>query len=102
MVLVPLTRLMPEIDQEVVPLAVPLTPLSLDQVIALAAVAEPLKLTVLEGAVYFASEVGLVMVIVGAVVFRVISPVLFPDTRPAASLNQTYTVFLLSPGLTSL
>ena len=68
MVLVPLTRLMPEIDQEVVPLAVPEPPLSLDQVTALASVAEPLKLIVLEEAVYSLSEVGLVMVMVGAVV----------------------------------
>jgi len=63
MVLVPADRLMPVIDQEVVPLAVPLPPLSLDQVTAFVSpAAEPLKLIVLEDDLYSAPEVGLVMV----------------------------------------
>ena len=100
MVLSPFDRLMLEIVQLVVPLAVPLAPLLLVHVTSFIPLvlsdALPPRLIVLLVAVYVASDVGFVIFIVGEVVSRVISSLAELDTFPAASLNHTYTVFLPS------
>ena len=97
----PFDRLILEILQLVVPLAVPLPPLSLLHVTSFIPLvlsdALPLILTVLLVVVYVASEVGLVIVIEGAVVSWVMDALAVLDTFPAASLYHTYTVLLPSP-----
>ena len=50
-------------------------------------------------AIFVALFAGLVDDIVGAVVSRIIESLAETDTFPAASLNQTYTVFVPSPML---
>lgn len=76
MVVSPFDRLMLEVVQLVVQLAVPLPPLLLVHVTSFIPLvlsdALPPRLIVLLVAVYVASDAGLVMVIVGAVVSRVI------------------------------
>ena len=97
MTLLPLDRLILEIDQLVVPLAVPLPPLLLLQVTPptplVASEAVPPRLTVLLVVEYVALDVGLVMVTEGTVVSRVMESLAVPDTFPAASLYQAYIVF---------
>jgi hypothetical protein len=99
-ILSPFDRLMLEIVQLVVPLAVPLPPLLLVHVTSFIPLvlsdALPPRLIVLLVAVYVASDVGLVIFIVGEVVSRVISSLAAFDTFPEESLNHTYTVLLPS------
>ena len=99
-VLSPFDRLMLEIVQLVVPIAVPLPPLLLVHVTSFIPLvlsdALPPRLIVLLVAVYVASDVGLVMFIVGAVVSKVISSLAAFDTFPEESLKHTYTVLLPS------
>ena len=93
MTLLPLDNAMLEIDQAVVPLAVPLPPLSLLHVILLTPLvlseAVPPRLIVLLVVEYVEFDVGLVMVIAGAVVSRVMESLAVADTFPAASLYHT-------------
>ena len=74
--LLPLERLIPEAFQLVVPIAVPLPPLSFAQLTLfiplVVSEALPPKLIVELVEVYVESDVGLVMVIVGAVVSKII------------------------------
>ena len=97
----PLVRLMLETLQYVVPLAVPLPPLSLLHVTSFTPLvlseALPLRLNGLLVVVYVSLEVGLVMVTMGVVVSRVIESLAALDTFPAESLYHTYTVLLSSP-----
>src|SRR3990172_2323363 len=97
----PLVRLMLEILQYVVPLAVPLPPLSLLHVTSFTPLkpsdALPLRLNGLLVVVYVSPKVGLVMVTMGAVVSRIMESLAVLDTFPVASLYQTYTVFVSSP-----
>ena len=97
----PFDKVMLEIVQFVVPLAVPLPPVLLLHVTLLIPLvpsdALPPRLIVLLVAVYVASDVGLVMVIAGTDVSRVMSSLVELDTFPEASLNHTYTVFCSSP-----
>ena len=90
-----------EILQYVVPLALPLPPLSLLHVTSFTPLvlsdALPLRLIVLFVVVYVSPEVGLVMVTMGAVVSRIMESLTVLDTFPAASLYQTYTVLVSSP-----
>ena len=95
----PNDKLILEIDQLVVPLAVPLPPLLLLHVTTAAPLvlseALPPKLTVLFVVVWIEVDVGLVMVIMGAVASSVIESLTPADTFPAASLYHAYTA--LSP-----
>ena len=97
----PLVRVMLEILQYVVPLAVPLPPLSLLHVTSFTPLvlsdALPSRVRALLAAVYVSLEVGLVMVTMGAVVSKIIESLAALDTFPAASLYHTYTVFCSSP-----
>ena len=97
----PNDKLILEIDQLVVPLAVPLPPLLLLHVTTAAPLvlseALPPKLTVLFVVVWIEPEVGLVMVIMGAVASSVMESLTAVDIFPAASLYQTYTVLLPFP-----
>ena len=93
MTLLPLDNDMLEIDQVVVPLAVPLPPPSLLHVILLIPLvlseALPPRLIVLLVVEYVEFDVGVVMVIAGAVVSRVMESLAVADTFPAASLYHT-------------
>jgi hypothetical protein len=92
----PLDRLILETLQLVVPLALPLPPLSLLHVTSFTPLvlsdALPLRVIVLLVVVYVLPEVGLVMVTMGAVVSRIMESLAVLDIFPAASLYQTYTV----------
>ena len=97
----PLVRLMLEMLQYVVPLAVPLPPLSLLHVTSFTPLvlsdALPSRVRMLLVAVYVSFEVGLVMVTMGAVVSKVMLSFAEFDIFPVESLNHTYTVFCSSP-----
>ena len=87
--------------QYVVPLAVPLPPLSLLHVTSFTPLvlsdALPSRVRALLAAVYVSLEVGLVMVTMGAVVSKIIESLAALDTFPAESLYHTYMVFCSSP-----
>ena len=104
MVLSPLERVMLETDHEVVPVAVPFPPLLLLHVTLLIPLAlsnaVPSMLIVLLVVVYVELDVGVVIIMVGIIVSRVISSEAVFDTFPELSLYHTYTALLPSPLLT--